>query len=195
MQAENNNIIFEKTMLRKEMLNVIKNEIKPSKQEVLQKITTLEEYKKANILVGYCPLKSEVDVSPVLDKAIEDNKTVLLPDIEPGCFREAKKGWEDNLITLENKTKTVDTNELISIVDDRVFSDISVVVLVPALAFTKDGTRLGRGSGYYDQLLKKTSGSKTTTKITTIGICSKSQLVEKLPQQPHDQKVNMVIAF
>lgn len=195
MQAKNNNIILEKATMRKKMLSIIKNEIKPSAQEVMQKITSLDSYKEASILIGYCPLKSEIDISLVLDKAIEDNKRVLLPDLKPGYFREAKKEWRDHLIILENKTKTVDTYELISIVDDIVFNNVAVIVLVPALAFTKDGTRLGRGSGYYDQLLKKTSGIKTTTKITTIGICSKSQLVEELPKEPHDQKVNMVIAF
>ncbi len=195
MQAKNNNIILEKATMRKKMLSIIKNEIKPSAQEVMQKITSLDNYKEASILIGYCPLKSEIDISLVLDKAIEDNKRVLLPDLKPGYFREAKKDWRDHLIILENKTKTVDTYELISIVDDIVFNDVAVIVLVPALAFTKDGTRLGRGSGYYDQLLKKTSGIKTTTRITTIGICSKSQLVEELPKEPHDQKVNMVVAF
>jgi len=195
MQAKNNNIILEKATMRKKMLSIIKNEIKPSSQEVMQKITSLDSYKEASILIGHCPLKSEIDISLVLDKAIEDNKRVLLPDLKPGYFREAKKDWRDHLIILENKTKTVDTYELISIVDDIVFNNVAVIVLVPALAFTKDGTRLGRGSGYYDQLLKKTSGIKTTTKITTIGICSKSQLVEELPKEPHDQKVNMVIAF
>ncbi len=192
---ESSIVSIEKDAIRKRMIGIIKNEIKPSMQEVMQKITSLEDYKKANILIGYCPLKSEIDVSQVLDKAIEDGKKVLLPDLKPGYFREAKKDWKDKLVMLENKTKTVDTHELISIVDDIVFSNVAVIVLVPALAFTKDGTRLGRGSGYYDQLLEKTSGSKITTKITTVGICSKSQVVQELPRQPHDKKVNLVIAF
>jgi len=180
-----------KESLRQRMLKLMKASPKPSAKEVMERITALDAYKKANCLIGYCPLKSEIDVSQVLDKAIEEGKKVLVPDLEVGTFRVAKKDWKDSLIKLRNGTHTVDTYERISIAYLSALNDVSIVVLVPALAFTEDGTRLGRGSGYYDQLLKRASGGN----ITTIGICRKFQLLEVLPQQPHDQKVAMVIAF
>lgn len=173
------------------MLAVLKTSAGPDARDVEQRITSLEAYARASVLVGYCPLGSEVDVSLVIDKAIEDGKKVLLPDLEPGVFRTAGEDWRERLIKLENGTRTVDTYEITSIVDSGIFRDVAVVVLVPGLAFTEDGTRLGRGSGYYDQVLKKASGGD----ITTIGICRRSQILGHLPTQPHDRKVDMVIAF
>lgn len=169
------------------MIQTLKTSNGPSPESVEKKISELKEYKNADILVAYCPLKSEVDVTLLIDKAVSDEKIVLLPDEDPGTFREVKADWREHLIKLKNKTSTVDTNKILSIVE----SNATVVVLVPGLAFTEDGARLGRGAGYYDQLLIKMSGIK----ITTIGLCRKTQLVGDVPRQPHDQCVNMVIAF
>lgn len=163
----------------------------PDAKEVERRITSLKAYSRASVLAAYCPLGSEVDVSLVIDRTVEDGKKVLLPDLEPGVFRVAGRDWRERLIKLENGTRTVDTYEITSIVDSGFFRDVAVVVLVPGLAFTEDGTRLGRGSGYYDKVLKKASGGN----ITTIGICRKSQVLGYLPIQPHDRKVDMVIAF
>lgn len=173
------------------MLVMLKTSKGPDAKEVEQRIASLEEYARASVLMGYCPLKNEVDVSLTIDKAMEDGKKVLFPDLEPGVLRVAGRDWRERLIKLENGTRTVDTYEITSIVDSGIFRDVAVVVLVPGLAFTEDGTRLGRGSGYYDQVLKKASGGD----ITTIGICRKSQVLGYLPTQPHDRKVDMVIAF
>ena len=176
-----------KTEIRAYMLQILKTLESTSAEEVTGKVSGLEVYKNADIVVAYCPLKSEVDVTGVIDKAISDGKIVLLPDEVPGSFRQAKAGWREHLMRLKNKTYTVDTNKILDIVKN----NANVIVLVPGLAFTKDGARLGRGSGYYDQFLREASGGK----LTTIGLCRKAQLMGALPQQPHDQKVDMVIAF
>jgi 5-formyltetrahydrofolate cyclo-ligase len=63
-----------------------------------------------------------------------------------------------------------------------------VAILVPGLAFTKDGRRLGRGGGYYDRYL---AGLPAGT--VKIGVCFAVQIVEALPTEPHDQRVNLVV--
>ena len=59
--------------------------------------------------------------------------------------------------------------------------------LVPGLAFTKDGGRLGYGGGWYDRLLCR--GAKQTPKI---GIAYGFQLVDELPTEPHDVRLTSV---
>ena len=59
--------------------------------------------------------------------------------------------------------------------------------LVPGLAFTKDGGRLGYGGGWYDRLLCRTA--KQTPKI---GIAYGFQLVDELPTEPHDVRLTSV---
>ena len=139
-------IAEDKSLIRMKMRTMLKGLEATDPTEVEHRIIGLEAYARASVLVGYCPMKDEVDVSNLLDRAIADGKTVLLPDLEPGVFRMAKEDWRKRLTKLENGTRTVDTYEITSIVDSVFFKDVAVVVLVPGLAFTEDGTRLGRGS-------------------------------------------------
>ena len=61
------------------------------------------------------------------------------------------------------------------------------LIIVPAVAYDRDGNRLGRGKGFYDRLLKRAKAYK-------IGICYDFQIVENLPVEMHDIPVDMVIS-
>ncbi len=184
--------------IRRQMIRDIRTVIGPSPTIVMQRVCSLDAYKNADLILGYVPMKSEVDISLVMDKAIEDGKSIAFPDPEPGLFRLAGADWRDHLMKLQNKTSTMDDTAGIlnfklsncNIAENRFKKGI---ILVPGLAFTEFGTRLGRGAGYYDQLLEFADSSRPD--FITIGICRSSQLVAELPQQPHDHKVNMVIVF
>jgi 5-formyltetrahydrofolate cyclo-ligase len=60
------------------------------------------------------------------------------------------------------------------------------VLLIPGLAFDREGRRLGRGRGFYDKFLSDFRGIK-------IGICFDGQLIEQVPSEEHDMKVDLVI--
>lgn len=62
------------------------------------------------------------------------------------------------------------------------------VILVPGLAFTHEGHRLGRGGGYYDRLLAHPS-----CRAQRIGIVYDLQIVDSIPCEPHDQRVHQII--
>ena len=59
--------------------------------------------------------------------------------------------------------------------------------LVPGLAFTKDGGRLGYGGGWYDRLL-----CRAAMQSPKIGIAYGFQLVDELPTEPHDVRLTSV---
>jgi 5-formyltetrahydrofolate cyclo-ligase len=61
------------------------------------------------------------------------------------------------------------------------------LVLVPGLAFTQDGQRLGHGAGYYDRFL-----AGLTDNTTTAGVCFSCQLADSLPVEDHDIPVHRV---
>ena len=186
---------MDKQEMRKTILRELSKAPGPDPLAVSERICSLEEYKKAQTVLAYVPLKSEVDISLFIDRAIEDGKTVAFPSEQPGVFDIADKNWKTHLKTLGNKTKTVDSNRVLNITDcSAILHPAQGIILVPGLAFTEFGTRLGRGAGYYDQLLHLIENSGSLD-FTSIGICRKSQLLDDIPQQPHDAKVRMVITF
>ena len=61
-------------------------------------------------------------------------------------------------------------------------------VVVPGLAFTAQGHRLGQGGGFYDRFLPTVRDD-----CATIGVCFEPQLLQTLPSEEHDRRVQMVI--
>ncbi len=62
------------------------------------------------------------------------------------------------------------------------------LVVVPGLGFTRRGDRLGRGAGFYDRFLARL-GPETTT----VGLAVSAQIVDDLPTESTDRRVDMVV--
>lgn len=71
---------------------------------------------------------------------------------------------------------------------DVAVGDLDVVV-VPGLAFTPDGRRLGRGGGHFDRFLPRLRPG-----CLTVGVCFTEQLRDDLPTEPHDIAVDLVVS-
>jgi 5-formyltetrahydrofolate cyclo-ligase len=66
------------------------------------------------------------------------------------------------------------------------------LVIVPGLAFTTNGHRLGRGKGYYDSFLKKCSGVQERPPYT-IALAFNEQIVPSIPVDTHDFVIDAVV--
>lgn len=62
------------------------------------------------------------------------------------------------------------------------------VILVPGLAFTRTGARLGRGGGYYDRLL-----AQPQCRARRLAVAFEAQIIEDIPCEAHDQRVPQII--
>ncbi len=62
------------------------------------------------------------------------------------------------------------------------------VVIVPGLAFTRAGDRLGQGGGWYDRFLARVAPS-----CVTVGVAFAPQIVDDLPTEPHDVRLDCVV--
>lgn len=93
---------------------------------------------------------------------------------------EAGKPLQKGLFGID---EPVGRSDQMSIYDARESVDIW---LVPGVVFDKQGNRIGRGKGFYDQFLKEASGLK-------VGICYECQLVETVPAESQDIAMDMII--
>lgn len=63
------------------------------------------------------------------------------------------------------------------------------LLLIPLIAATPAGIRLGQGGGYYDRTLVQL---RATAPTIAIGLCWDCQLTDHLPQEPHDQMLDWI---
>jgi 5,10-methenyltetrahydrofolate synthetase len=61
------------------------------------------------------------------------------------------------------------------------------IILVPGLAFSKNGYRLGRGAGFYDRFLER------NPQALRVGIAFAEQLVTEVPYESFDQPLDIVL--
>lgn len=65
------------------------------------------------------------------------------------------------------------------------------IVVLPAVAYNEEGTRLGQGKGYYDRFYAGIKGKKPYL----LGICYDFQISSEIPVEEHDITADMVIAI
>lgn len=188
-----------------------------------------ETYKSARAIFGFMPLKDEVDVLPILRAAIVDGKKVLLPkivcEIKSNCKAEIFEGEKNSTGEIEGgkmdfyfvkRDPIEETEECAHGIFEpksscekadieKFFTEMhseKIVVLVPGLAFTKEGFRLGRGGGYYDRFLERILGicaanentKNSETKPKFVGVCYGAQILESVPREMHDARVDIVLS-
>lgn len=137
----------------------------------------------AHAILFFAPLPDELDVWPVLELSLALGTTCALPffDVKKNLYgaKEIRKLATDILIGKFGVREPAASCAEIAL-------DKFDLVLVPGLAFDLHGNRLGRGRGFYDQLLQTVSGVKC-------GVCYDIQLRESIPTEPHDAKVDFVL--
>jgi len=136
----------------------------------------------AHRILFFAPLPDELDVWPLLEKLLPGRKICALPAFDSAAqFYSARR--VKNLET-DIATGRFGVSEPL-LECEQIPLDQFDLVLVPGVAFDWDGNRLGRGRGFYDRILAVASGIKC-------GVAYDFQLLEKVPAEPHDAKVNFV---
>lgn len=145
----------------------------------------LKEVQTADKFMLYYSIKSEVKTHSLIKQLLEQNKKVFLPYtiIET---REMRFSMINNL-----QEDVVTGNYGIKEPADKTIYPIDKleVVVVPGVVFAKDGYRLGYGGGYYDRFLSRINKSSTVI----IGFTFNSLLVDSIPHDKYDQKVDIII--
>jgi 5-formyltetrahydrofolate cyclo-ligase len=126
---------------------------------------------------GYWPIGSELDIRPLLHKLIGKGYLCALPSITPEglVFRR----WTPSTCLEKGAFGIYEPPSVLP----QVFPTI---LLVPLLAYDKEGHRLGYGQGHYDRYLHE-------HKAITIGVGFKDQEIEKVPRQSHDFALQYIL--
>ncbi len=140
-------------------------------------------WKSAKTVLLFAPLPDEVDVWPLVAAALAEGKIVALPRFDARENRYAIASVGD--LARDLVSGEFGIREPAPHCSEVTLGEIALA-LVPGLAFDASGRRLGRGKGFYDQLLRGFGGMKC-------GVALREQILREVPAEPHDVPMTKVI--
>ncbi len=171
---------------------------------ITERLLQLPEYRQADAVLGYMNFGAEFASELWIRQVLADDKRLALPRVNRHT-NQLDLYWVDDLETqLESglwgiREPVVERCKRLSALNEVEFA------LLPGVAFTRNGARLGYGGGFYDKLLAKQLairlGEQTTlakSLVTThrpalVAAAFALQLVEQIPQEATDVKVEWII--
>lgn len=176
-----------KKKIRKNMKGILEgiNELyyRNLSQKIAQQLFGLEEWKTANLIGVTVSNPPEVDTREIIKKAWEQGKEVAVPK----CFPE-DKSMQFRKISSFDQLERVYFGLWEPIMNETAITgqeDIDLLI-VPGLAYTKNGHRLGFGGGYYDRFLPYYNGPM-------LSLAFNGQVLPELPLEEHDIPVSKLV--
>tara|TARA_Y100000780_G_scaffold129134_1_gene116202 strand:- start:741 stop:1307 length:567 start_codon:yes stop_codon:yes gene_type:complete len=144
------------------------------------KIIDMNEFTYANTVAVYHSIRSEVRTLKILNEVLNMNKKLTLPKVVNATeivFVQIKD-LENDLEVGKYKIMTPKEHcEQLENID---------LVIVPGIAWDKQGNRIGYGQGYYDRYLSR-------FRTNSIGLAYDFQVFEEIPHQKNDFCVSMIV--
>ena len=135
------------------------------------------------IVSGFSPLKSEINPLPLMRRLADAGAQLALPVVagrgKPLIMRAFAFG--DALASGQWGIREP-KSEAGEVAPD--------ILLVPLLAFDRNGHRVGYGAGYYDMTIAKFRAMK---RITAVGIAYAAQQIDTVPVTPRDARLDLVL--
>lgn len=156
-----------------------KEALKEQSELILNKLEENNLFIESKTVMLYSSLPDEVQTHDFLEKWRHEKKiilpTVVGDDIIPVELSEETEFAVGDFNILEPQNKPYD-------------GDYDLIV-VPGVAFDRNGNRIGRGKGYYDRFLCK------HLNVKRIGVCFDFQLVENVPTEDNDIRMDEIISL
>lgn len=166
----------------------ISPEIRAACSEAISaRIVKLEVYRQANAVLGYMNFGAEFACDLWIQQVLADGKRLALPRVNRHTDQ-LDLYWVDDLKNqlMQGvwgiREPVVELCERLSTLNEVEFA------LLPGVAFSRNGARLGYGGGYYDKLL-----ASMTPRPALAAAAFALQIVEQIPQEATDVKVEWII--
>ena len=166
--------------IREQKRAMTPGQIEIASEKLVQMFLETELYRNAKTIYGYLPYNQEVRTVPILEQALADGKRVAVPKVYD---EEMKFIYLPDLTQVETGYAGIPE----PIADGPIGDDPTALVLMPGMAFTKEGHRIGYGGGFYDKFLANAPNHPT------IALCYGFQIVEDLPTEEFDVPVDIVL--
>ena len=176
MTESNPSISERKKGLRQKMLAMRRalsaNETESRSSSLKENILSLPEYKNAKKIMAFLAMKGESNLDGFIRQALLDGKEVYIPVCLPERQMEAGR-----LLGLRNLPAGYEVTSPESL----------DLVLIPGLAVSQEGIRLGMGAGYYDRYLARVPFEKRVAALWDF------QVIPDIPSEPFDQKIAKIV--
>jgi 5-formyltetrahydrofolate cyclo-ligase len=184
---------MKKSVIRKAVLSerkkMLKDIVQIKSTDITNKIKKTGFFHYASYIMCYYPILNEVDTLMLMEYSLEIGKHIVLPKIQ----------------SLDEGEKEIVTYEISNISHDLIKGFYNIpepditkcktiepqqidLVLVPGVAFSKRNERLGYGGGFYDKFLPKLRSD-----CIKIGLGYEFQIMDKLPFEEYDIKMDLII--
>lgn len=155
---------------------------------ICEKFVALPEYARAKTVMFYVDVRTEVRTRDYLATALTHEKAIVVPWCnatgELELFR--LESMEDLAIGMY---KILEPRvELRALPERQVAVEALDLIMVPGVAFTRSGARMGHGKGYYDKLLEHARPD-----VPLVALAFECQLFPEIPTQPHDVFMDKII--
>lgn len=180
------------------MMNVeLKNLVRAKMREALARISSAvravesidlcarlkAQMQSAHTILFFAPMPDELDVWPLVEESLREGKVIALPFYDEATGVYSARRIRN--VTTDIMLAKFGVREPLPACEEIPFAHFDLV-LVPGVAFGADGHRLGRGRGFYDRMLAQASGIKC-------GVGYDFQLIESVPTEAHDARVNFIL--
>ena len=150
-------------------------------KEICRLVQTLPAFRDAETVLCYLSAGSEVETRGIIEACFNAGKRVAVPR----CYENSR--MEFLPVTAVSQASELSRFGIAEPPHGEPIDPADAdLCLVPALAFDKEGYRLGYGMGYYDRYLKRFSG-------VTVGLCYNDCLRDALPTTQNDCPVHLIV--
>ncbi len=174
-----------KTMLRARFRELEHNrpadQITAASRTVAESLIGMSLFQQAQRIGVYLALPTEIQTNAIIHACWEQGATVYVPYYIPEqkYFGMSRLDPADALKTTRWNVREPENPAPV----DPASLDL---ILVPGMAFDRQGNRLGHGGGHYDRVLATVKGYR-------LGIAFHDQIAEELPRESHDQPVHAIL--
>ena len=148
--------------------------------QICQQVWDLIAERKIKVLHSYLTMGSEVNVLPLLQRALDEQITVVVP-------KTLKKRQLQNLVLTDLKQMEPGVFGTYHPKNAEEYTGEYDLIIVAGLAFDPRGYRVGYGGGYYDTFLANQPNA------LKLGVCFPFQMLDEVPVEAHDIRLDKVI--